>query len=641
MIQTGTLINGRYEIHEKVGSGGMSIVYKALDTKLGRNVAVKVLRDEFCYDDDFVAKFKVEAQAAASLSHSNIVNIYDVGNDGKVYYIVMEFLDGMTLKDYIKTHGSLSNEETMRIGGAMASALDCAHNNHIIHRDIKPQNIIITRDGRVKVADFGIARIATGATIPASDMASGSVHYIPPEQAKTGYSNEQSDLYSLGITMFEMITGKVPFEADSAVSVALKQIHDPLPDIMALNPEANQNLAQIIQKATMKKVEQRYGTAEDLLDDLKRANNIPEGTLVAIDEPFDSNAHTIIMAEEERRQIWDEEDVMEDKNPKMERKVILGGIGAAIIAVVLVSMLIFGQFRNRIIPIQISVPKIVGMSIDAADTQLKELNAEISYFVDGYEYSDVYAKDEIISQNPEPEAIVGEAAVITVVVSNGKKLLLIPSVVGFSYDVAEELIEDSKLSFKISREYSDTVPVGTVIAQFPEASSQVEEGTDVTIVVSLGKEEKYVVVPDVRGQTYQAATSQLKNAGLTVGANTTESYNDLVPEGSVIALTVLPGTSVKEGYEIDMTLSLGKEIKEVTKNIEVNNVLNQDEISATLKVVLLKGDAEQVVFEQTVTHSNFDAPLRIPVTGIGEATYEVYKDGNLEYTYRIVFTEES
>ncbi len=637
MIQVGTILSDRYEVEEKIGSGGMSIVYKAKDIKLGRYVAVKVLRDEYCYDDEFVMKFKVEAQAAASLSHSNIVNIYDVGSDNKNYYIVMEFLDGMTLKEHVKVNGLLSNEETMRIGACVASALECAHNNHIIHRDIKPQNIMITKDGRVKVADFGIARVATGATIPATDMASGSVHYIPPEQAKSGYSNEQSDLYSLGITMYEMITGHVPFEADSAVSVALKQIHDDLPNMKELNPGIDQNLEQIIIKATMKKVEARYQTSEDLLTDLKRANNFPNEAFVNIDR-FDSNAHTTILNEDEMRQIWSDDEVLEDQNPVVERVVVGAGIVAAIIAVGLLAMFIFNQFKEDIIPVQITVPNIVGMSREQVQTEFDLLG--IRYQIAASEYHNTIEADVILAQSPEPLTVVGEDAIVQVVVSLGKELHKVPRVENLEAGVAKELLKNAKFKPVQETDHHDIVPVGAVIGQFPEAGTDMEAGTEVTIVVSLGKKESYVIVPDVRNQPLEAAMNVLKAAGLTVSPNITESHNDVVEEGNVIAMTVLPGETVKEGYEIDLTVSLGKEIKPVTVNIEVNDILDIDEETAVLKVLLIQNDVEEIVFDATVAHSDFDTPLKIPVTGLGEAKYEVYKDGNFEYTYKIIFTEE-
>ncbi len=636
MIQVGTVLSSRYEIEEKVGSGGMSIVYKATDIKLGRFVAVKVLKDEFCYDEEFVAKFKVEAQAAASLSHTNIVNIYDVGNDGKVYYIIMEFLDGMTLKEYIKTHGQLTNEETMRVGACMASALDCAHNNHIIHRDIKPQNIMMTKDGRVKVADFGIARIATGATIPASDMASGSVHYIPPEQAKTGYSNEQSDIYSLGITMFEMITGKVPFEADSAVSVALKQIHEDLPDMSALNPDVDQNLARIIQKATMKKVEQRYKNAELLLLDIRRANNFPEESFVAIDR-IDSNANTMVMDKKQMRQIWNDNDVLEDQNPKQDRLIVIGAIATAVITVAMLVSFLFSQFKDEIVPLEINVPYVIGMDREVA------ANAEtrLSYEIVEQRYDDTFPKNAIIDQFPEATTVVGEDAVVSIVVSLGKEMFKVPNIVNLNYDVAKELILNSHLVPVIDRQNDPIAPVGAVIGQFPVAEVELSSGSEVTIIVSLGKKDVYIKVPDVRGKSYDEAAGILRVAGFTVGENLTESYNQVVDKGNVIALTVLPGSEVKEGYVIDMTVSLGKEITEVTKIIEVNDILAQNEDSAQLRVVLIRNGVEEEVYNALVGHSDFDTPLKIPVKGLGTANYEVYKDDNLEYTYQIVFTEES
>ena len=638
MIQIGTVISSRYEIDEKIGSGGMSIVYKATDLKLGRSVAVKVLKDEFCYDDEFVGKFKVEAQAAASLSHSNIVNIYDVGNDGKIYYIVMEFLDGMTLKEYIRAHGQLSNQETMRISACMASALDCAHNNHIIHRDIKPQNIMMTKDGRVKVADFGIARIATGATIPASDMASGSVHYIPPEQAKSGYSNEQSDIYSLGITMFEMITGRVPFEADSAVAVALKQIHDELPNMSELNPDIDQNLNGIIQKATRKIVAQRYGTSEQLLQDLKRANNFPGESFVEMDE-IDATAHTMIMNDHQMRQIWNESDVLEDSDPKTERKVIIGAIVAALIVVSLLVSFLFNQFKEDIIPAKINVPNIIGMDIDTAGTTLSDVT--LTYTVTEQNYNDEFPKNTVINQYPEATTIVGEQTVVSVSISLGKKLSVTPNVYNLAYDVAKELIINSRLKPKMEYANDDVAPVGAIIKQFPEAGSELVEGSEVVIVVSMGKEVIYKKVPDVRNLPYAEAVNVLRSEGFTVGDNLTESYNEVVPEGQVIALTVLPGSEVKEGYLIDMTISLGKEIKPVTKNIEVRDILGLDEETVHLKVVVFRSEGEEVVYDALVGHSDFDTPLIIPVTGLGEVNYEVYKDDNLEYTYKIVFDEES
>lgn len=640
MIQIGTLISDRYEIEEKVGSGGMSIVYKAKDMKLGRTVAVKVLRDEYCYDEMFVGKFKVEAQAAASLSHTNIVNIYDVGNDGKVYYIVMEFLDGLTLKEHIKVKGQLDNGETMRIGACIASALDCAHNNHIFHRDIKPQNIIMTKDGRVKVADFGIARIATGATIPAADMASGSVHYIPPEQAKGGYSNEKSDIYSLGITMFEMITGEVPFKADSAVSVALKQIHDNLPDIHDLNPEIDHNLEQIIIKATQKKQEQRYASADAMLTDLKRATNFPQDDFVQIDR-IDDDAPTMIMSNTQMRQIWSESEVAEDERGLADKIVVISAIMTAVIVTAVIVNFVFSQFKEDIVPVEYTVPNIVGMSLEEAEAAL--VVHTMTYQIEETVYSDDVPKDQIVAQAPSEGTVVGENTVLTIRVSQGQELFKVPDLTtrkNVKFDVAKELVRNASLKPVLEQEYNETIPVGIVFDQVPEPGSEVTAGTTVTIYVSLGKEDKFVVVPDVTRKPLEEAIGLLKAAGLTVGENVTESHNEVVEEGNVIAMTVPAGQAVKEGYEIDLTISLGAEIKPVTQIIKVNNILNQDQDSALMKVILIRGDVEETVYDSIVNHASFDAPIEIPVSGLGTANYEVYKDGNLEYTYQIKFSDE-
>ncbi|PKM55227.1 conserved protein of unknown function [Petrocella atlantisensis] len=637
MIQLGALINERYTIEEKIGSGGMSIVYKAKDIKLGRTVAIKILRDDYVYDDEFVGKFKVEAQAAASLSHVNIVNIYDVGNEKKTHFIVMEYLDGITLKEYIKTKGKLSNEETLRISACIASALDCAHTNHIFHRDIKPQNIIITKDGRVKVADFGIARIATGATIPAADMASGSVHYIPPEQAKSGYSNERSDIYSLGITMFEMITGSVPFTADSAVSVALKQIHDDLPNVKELNPEVDQNLEQIIIKATQKKPELRYHSSEALLIDLKKATSFPTESFVELNA-YDADSPTMVLNNTQMRQIRSANDIEATSKPKVEKMVAVGAIISAIVMTLLILAFLFSIFRDSLMPVEITMPSLEHIPYSEAEVILEDLSLTLE--VASSAYSDTHDKDTIISQDPIEGTIVGKEANIKVVLSLGVESFEVPDVMELNYDVAKDLLEDANFEGVISQEYNENIPVGVVFEQDPEFGTMMEKGSQVKLKVSLGKEDVFVVVPDVRRKSLDEAKALLSGAGLKVGPNISESYNDEIVEGQVIAMTVMPGTTVKEGYEVDLTISLGKEIRPVTKNITINNVLEQDEDSGIISVLLIKAGVSEEVFNKVVYHSDFDTPLNVPVTGLGSATIEVYKNGSLEYTQKLDFTEE-
>lgn len=440
--------------------------------------------------------------------------------------------------------------------------------------------------------------------------------------------------------MFEMITGQVPFTADSAVSVALKQIHDDLPQISDLNPEVDSNLSTIIEKATQKKQELRYGSAEAMLTDLKRATNFPQEDFVRV-EKYDEEAETMVMSQTQMRQIWDESEVLEDQNPLIDKVVIGSAIATAVLVVAIIVNFVFSSFKDDIIPVEVIVPEIVGLDMTTAMTTLEPLT--LSFQIAETTYSDEVAKDVIIAQKPETGTIVGENTIVNVIVSQGQKLFRVPDLVtagNVRFDVAKELISNAKLLPIIEREYNDVVPVGIVFDQHPKAASEVVAGTEVRVLVSLGKEDKYVIVPDVTRKPLEEAIALLKAAGLTVSQNVTEAHNEVVEEGNVIAITVEAGSSVKEGYEVDITISLGQEIKPVTKVIEVNNVLDKDEDSALLKVILIAEGEEVEIYNSIVSHSDFDTPIMIEVTGLGSATYEVYKDGNLEYTYELKFTEE-
>ena len=301
MIRKNMFIADRYEIIDKVGSGGMSDVYKALDHKLNRFVAVKVLKDEFSEDKGFVSKFKVEAQSAAGLAHPNIVNVFDVGDENGIYFIVMELVEGITLKKYIEKKGKLPVKEAVSIAIQIAQGIEAAHNNHIIHRDIKPQNVIISREGKVKVTDFGIARAASANTINSNAM--GSVHYISPEQARGGYIDDKSDIYSLGISLYEMLTGKVPFEGDSTVTIALQHINEELPSPKLEVPDLPISVEKIIEKCTQKKSERRYLKVAELIADLKKSLITPNENFVVLAPVAVNNGATIMMTDEEVQNI--------------------------------------------------------------------------------------------------------------------------------------------------------------------------------------------------------------------------------------------------------------------------------------------------------------------------------------------------
>ena len=349
MLEKGNFINNRYEIIGRVGAGGMSDVYKAKDHKLNRNVAIKVLKKEYSKDKNFVSKFRVEAQSAASLIHPNIVNVYDVGEDNGLYYIVMELIEGITLKSYIQKKGRLSARETISIAIQIANGIECAHNNQIVHRDIKPQNIMISREGKVKVTDFGIARAASSNTINGNAM--GSVHYISPEQAGGKYVDEKSDIYSLGITMFEMITGKVPFDGESTVTIALKHIQNSVPSIREYIPQAPVSIEKIILKCTQNKSDKRYPKISLLIADLKRALTEPDVDFVQIDATRPIGT-TVMITDEEINQIRKgtgktspekpEEDVddIDAMSPKMDKAVTIGGVIAGIAALMIVAVIL-------------------------------------------------------------------------------------------------------------------------------------------------------------------------------------------------------------------------------------------------------------------------------------------------------------
>lgn len=639
MLQAGMLINDRYEIIEKIGSGGMSVVYKAKCTKLERFVAIKVLREEFCLDEEFVKRFKVEAQSAASLSHSNIVNIYDVGNEKKIHFIVMEYLQGQTLKDYIKEKEKLSDKETMKIAACIASALEHAHENHIIHRDIKPQNIIITIDGKVKVADFGIAKVASEATIAATDTATGSVHYIAPEQARGGFCDEKSDIYSLGITMYEMITGELPFRADSAVSVALKQIHDTLPSISEKVPEMSKGLEQIIIKATEKKPEMRYQKASDLLSDLKKAQNFPNEEFSHINK-FEDDSPTLVMTESEMNHIWDKSDMLDkedsNKDRVVERGVTALGIIAAVLLVAIIAFFTFKNYGDKLFSVDVTVPTVEGMNLDEAKEVLKD--NRLKYKVISEEYSYKYEKDFVISQKPEANSDYKSGKMVELVISKGKEMIKTPDVVGLKYTEAEDNLSNEGLGSDRQSEYSDSVPIGIVVRQEPEADDNIAKGDDVTIYVSLGEETKYIIVPEVRGDKEEKAISTLESKGFSVG-NVSYVNHDVVEKGYVISMSSEPGREVEEGYEIDLAVSKGPEIKEKTKTITINNIFDFGQIQGLVKVVLISNKGEETLYNKLITNEDF--PLILTCKGNGKATFDVYLDGVKQYTGQINFDSEA
>lgn len=599
MLELGTMLSGRYEVLKRVGSGGMADVYMAKDHKLNRNVAVKVLKSEYVEDEKFLKKFETEAQAVARLSHPNIVNIYDVGIEDGINYIVMELAEGITLKEYIRKKGYLSPKETVEISTQIASAISHAHKNHIIHRDIKPQNILVSDTGIIKVTDFGIAKATSSNTVTSTATAMGSVHYISPEQAKGRFCDEKSDIYSLGITMYEMVTGHVPFDHENGVTIALMHLQNEITPPSQIRDGIPDSLEKIILKCTMKKPEERYQTADDLIADLRLVFEDTSGGYVGVVPAIDDSPTIMIdqneltqrintpkkdqkiqqeepLKDEEQNAYLDEDDEEESgMNSKIEKLVIV--LAAVVGAIILISIIVFvvksfGVFKSG----KSTTTTSIGTTAESNDTESKK------YTVDNYigmslsaarekidgkfkikveeEYSADYAKGLVIRQDPESDTELEEGKTLTLVVSKGTRTedkVSVPEVVGKMESSAKSELEAAGLKVSVKTKYSTDVAKGKVIFQSPGSGNQVTKNSTVVITVSQGeKPETMVRVPNLRYSTESEARSELKNSNLVLGSVLTE-YSDSVEKGLVIRQTVSSGSKVKEGTAVGIYVSLG------------------------------------------------------------------------------------
>lgn len=519
-----TVLGNRYEIIKKIGDGGMAFVYKAKDILLNRIVAVKVLRPEFVDDDEFLGKFKREAEAVASLSHPNIVNVYDVGEDGKVHYIVMEYIDGQNLKEIIKNEGTLDEYTALDITKQIAMALSAAHKKGIIHRDIKPHNILISNEGRVvKVADFGIAKAVSNSTMTNIGSIIGSVHYFSPEQAKGKFVSNNADLYSLGIVLYEMIIGKVPFRGDSPISIALQHINDEIEFTSEEQINIPQSVRTIIKKLTEKSSVDRYQSAEEVIEDIEYIEkNIDLDFIKEYDNYVTKNIdikdlNKQINIEKNRHDeevVYDDEDdddYYEEEKPKYKKKQKNKKspnksrkrlkIALAILILILVTQIfIFAKFflggpGNK--EGQISAPDLYNLTLDEAQRSLDKLNLNIRVNIED-EYSNEVEKGKIISQQPMSGATLQEGDTVTLVLSKGPMKGYIPNVVGLTLGEAENILKENKLSLgNIKYEYSDTYNNGIVIDQDPKSGSESnQEWGTVNVVVSKGKKEEVVQPPE-------------------------------------------------------------------------------------------------------------------------------------------------
>ncbi len=633
----GRILGNRYEIIEKVGNGGMATVYKATDLVLKRYVAVKVLRDEFTTDEEFIKRFETEAQSAARLVHPNIVSIFDVGVDNGIYYIVMELIKGKTLKEIIvEERGPLPWKWSVNVAIQIASALEMAHKNNIIHRDIKPHNIIITEDGIAKVTDFGIAKAVSNSTITAFGTTIGSVHYFSPEHARGGYTDAKSDLYSLGVVMYEMVTGKVPFDADTPVSVALKHMQEePVPPI-EMNPHLPEAVNKIILKALKKDPMYRYQTATELLEDLRMALKNPSGDFVE-EEDYDPTAKTQKISTQDVEK-------MQKRNNKKENKLVTfiknHKVLSSFIGLILLFCIAFGGTMlvlNLTNPKEVEMPNIVGLTKDEAQQRIE--GAKLKFEVASEEYNKDVEENHVISQDPtyvEGYNKVKEGSTVKVVLSKGTEKTKVPKVIGMSQEDAVTAIEDAKLKAEIVEETSKKVQEGYVISQETDANTEVDAGETVKIHVSTGVEK--ATVPGVVGKSQDEAKKTLQDLGFVVTVTTAEDSSK--DNGVVLKQSLDEGKSVEKGSAITITVNKLAEIKTVPIKVNVKSLLdgniyetssgNETEEDKKVKNVKLEVKVgDDTIYSQTVKASETSISVG-NAKGSGTTTVKVYIDGVLK-----------
>ena len=674
MDMIGKILGGRYEIIEKIGEGGMAEVYKAKCHLLNRYVAVKILKPEYAKDETFVKRFRREAQSAASLTHANIVSVYDVGAEGDINYIVMELLESKTLKDYIEEHGAMPSDLVLKISAQIASALETAHKAHIIHRDIKPQNIVLNKNMVAKVTDFGIAKITNvpSATITSFGSTMGSVHYFSPEHAKGGYTDEKSDIYSLGVVMYEMATGKLPFDADSPVSVALKQIQeDPIPPI-DVNPNVSPALNQIILKALQKSTALRYQNATEVISDISQAllrpnslilrpassveagatqvipilgnNEVPEAVPnLRTREPRRANVISTREAMKEELPIEDsksDEEIPEEpkkKDPKKSKKkkiIIISVIAAVVVIGAIVGILVYNNSKKQAEENkEIEVPNLVGRVYDEVVEEYSKQGIEI--IKDKVEYSSEQPEGSVISQTPEKGTKTKDKK-IKVVVSKGQKMVEVPDVTGKDIKVATYELEDT-LGFKIEREdvVSEKVASGIIISQDAKKGETLPYGSTIKLQVSKGDGKETVVVPNVLGKTESDAKSALEALGLTVSVKYSEDKTK--SNGVVIAQSYPQNQTLKQGTLVEVTVNKILLTKTVTLDLlELQGGTASSADTINVKVTAsIDGGAYNTVYNQSVDPST--KTVSVEINGYSNATLKVYLNSKQVKEFTVSF----
>jgi serine/threonine protein kinase len=621
----GTMLGNRYELIEKIGEGGMAVVYKAKCNILNRFVAIKILKPEYTNNKEFMEKFRREALATATFSHNNIVNIYDVGSEGNINYIVMELVNGKTLKEYIRENAPLSADSTIKISIQIAKALECAHKNKIIHRDIKPHNILINEDAVIKVTDFGIAKATSSDTITHTNKVIGSAHYFSPEQAKGKIVDNRTDIYSFGIVIYEMLTGRVPFDGESAVAVALKHIQDTVIPPKVLVPEVPDSLNNLVIKATQKEVIKRYNNVTEILIDLMKIEN--NNKYIVTPSNMDNDYTTVMDATQIQNTMYannlgkklddstmdeNEEDVEDDdgyedydsekKKTSTWKKVLIVG-GAALLTIILgvfVGTSIYNKGNDSVTKEELKVPKILGLTSDEAKDAVEKL--ELTYVVLGEEASDKPA-GTIIAVFPAEGTVVKKESEVRVRISTGPGEVEVPDVVKLGKSVAQDQIVNQGLKVgTISEDYSDEIPEGAVISTNPSAKAKAKKGDTVDIVISKGRKIKNTRVPDLIGTTIKEAEQVLAVANLKLGSTTAETTEDKSKDGKIFNQSEAAQREVQQGKEINVSYYQYKEPEK--EKVQVPKFIGKtiEEAQAAAKAaglsISVSGDKKGIIISQ-------------------------------------------
>ncbi len=648
----GRILGNRYEILSEIGSGGMAKVYKARCQYLQRNVAIKILRDEFKHDSEFLKRFETEALAAASLTHPNIVQIYDVGKDQDLYYIVMEYVEGITLKEYIEQRRGLEWREAVNIAIQICSALSKAHNRKIIHRDIKPQNILMTTDGVPKVTDFGIARAASADTATMRVDTIGSVHYSSPEQVRGGFTDEKSDIYSIGVTLFEMVTGTLPFDGETTVAIALKHIQDPPPLPTEVKPGLPEAMNMIIMKAMAKAKHDRYDSVADMMNDLENMRAKPGQSLniVLPNVRHDQNKYNTKKIEV----IGDDEMARGEEKVAKKRQTKASSILLPILYIVLIGVIVgsvyffVNSILNGLIPAESNHPKeftvgsYVGRDINEVVTELKR--AGLEDFDIEYVYDDKVVEGRIINQEPRPQSTIKTDGFtrLKLVVSKGEDLVEIPNFTNVDHTALKYQLQDEyKLLVDEKAEFNEDIGVGLVTKIEPEPGTKVKRGTKVTIYYSLGPEKKEIPMPDLIGLTYDEALKKLEEFNLKLGRTFPEDRNGfqgkIVDQSPKVGESVLEETAVELYFEDATTPSAEPtppisgdngggtgNVSQMTIQINLPSNVTGDTVRVKAIIINNTTNDETIFRDEMVPVSDFPYAVLAPIPAGGGVTVRVF-----------------